>query len=181
MEAAAQAVRLDPWKQVSVNELARTLGVKPASLYNHIECADDIRTEVGLYAAHKLIRETKEATEGKQQAEALMAFALAYRDYEWDNPGLYFYIMHLPDAEDPRLREAAAMIIHPIIEILQGFGLDAAQCCHWQRIFRSMMHGFIVQQRHGYFTTMPESAEESYRKGICCVIDGIRHAAAEIQ
>ncbi|MBP3392080.1 MAG: TetR/AcrR family transcriptional regulator [Clostridia bacterium] len=118
VEAAAEAVRKNPFQQISVNELARTLGVKPASLYNHIASAEDIRTEVGLYAAGKLIRETGEAVSGKMPEDALMSFAKAYRAYERDNPGLYFYIIHLHDAEDSRLREAAAAIIQPIIEIL---------------------------------------------------------------
>ncbi|MBP3392081.1 MAG: hypothetical protein J6L76_04760 [Clostridia bacterium] len=42
-----------------------------------------------------------------------------------------------------------------------------------------MMHGFIVQQRHGYFTTQPESSDQSYEIGIQCVIDGIKAAAQE--
>ncbi len=179
IEAAAEAVRKNPFQQISVNELARTLGVKPASLYNHIASAEDIRTEVGLYAAGKLIRETGEAVSGKMPEEALMAFAKAYRVYERDNPGLYFYIIHLHDAEDSRLREAAATIIQPILEILSTYGLTPSQCCHWQRVFRSMMHGFIVQQRHGYFITQPESSDQSYEIGIQCVIDGIKAAAQE--
>ena len=179
VEAAAEAVRKNPFQQISVNELARTLGVKPASLYNHIASAEDIRTEVGLYAAGKLIRETGEAVSGKMPEDALMAFAKAYRAYERDNPGLYFYIIHLHDAEDSRLREAAAAIIQPIIEILSNYGLTPPQCCHWQRVFRSMMHGFIVQQRHGYFTTQPESSDQSYEIGIQCVIDGIKATAQE--
>lgn len=179
VEAAAQSVRENPFQQISVNELARTLGVKPASLYNHISSAEDIRTEVGLYAARKLIRETQEAVSGKMPQDALMAFAKAYRAYELENPGLYFYIIHLHDAEDSRLREAAAGIIQPILEILNDYGLTQAQCCHWQRVFRSMMHGFIVQQRHGYFTTQQESSDQSYEIGIQCVIDGIKAVAQE--
>lgn len=179
VETAAQMVRETPFQQISVNELARTLGVKPASLYNHIASAEDIRTEVGLYAARKLIRETREAVAGKMRQDALMAFAKAYRNFERDNPGLYFYIIHLHDAEDSRLREAAAAIIQPIIEILKEYGLTQTQCCHWQRVFRSMMHGFIVQQRHGYFTNPQADSEQSYEIGIQCVIDGIQAAAQE--
>ena len=179
VETAAQMVRETPFQQISVNELARMLGVKPASLYNHISSAEDIRTEVGLYAARKLIRETGEAIAGKMRQDALMAFAKAYRIFERDNPGLYFYIIHLHDAEDSRLREAAAAIIHPIFEILADYGLSQSQCCHWQRAFRSMMHGFIVQQRHGYFTNPQADSEQSYEIGIQCVIDGIQAAAQE--
>lgn len=179
IEAAAESVRKNPFQQISVNELARTLGVKPASLYNHIASAEDIRTEVGLYAAGKLIRETREAVSGKKRQEALMAFAKAYRAYEWENPGLYFYIIHLHDAEDSRLREAAASVIQPIIEILTEYGLTQAQICHWQRVYRSMMHGFIVQQRHGYFTNPQADSQQSYEIGIQCVIDGIEAATKE--
>lgn len=179
VEAAAQAVRKNPFQQISVNELARTLGVKPASLYNHISSAEDIRTEVGLYAAEKLIRETGTAISGKMRQDALMAFAKAYRTFERDNPGLYFYIIHLHDAEDSRLREAAARIVEPIIAILLEFGLDSGQCCHWQRVFRSMMHGFITQQRHGYFTNPQADSEQSYEIGIQCVIDGIKAVTQE--
>ncbi len=179
VEAAAQTVADTPFKQISVNELARTLGVKPASLYNYIVSAEDIRTEVGLYAAEKLIRETQAATAGKSSEEALMAFAMAYRAYERDHPGLYFYIIHLHDGEDFRLRDAASRIIQPIIDIFADFGLDSSACCHWQRVYRSMMHGFIVQQRHGYFTTWQEDVDDSYRQGIQCIIDGVRRAAEQ--
>ena len=116
---------------------------------------------------------------GKMPRDALLDFAKAYRTFERENPGLYFYIIHLHDAEDSRLREAAAAIIQPILEILSAYGLTKAQCCHWQRVFRSMMHGFIVQQRHGYFTNPDADSEQSYEIGIQCVIDGIQAAAQE--
>ena len=75
----AAAIRLIEEKGLSsfsLNELAKSLDIKPASLYTHIQSIDGLLNEIKALAVRQMVARQMEAIEGKSRAEALFALGL---------------------------------------------------------------------------------------------------------
>lgn len=179
MEAAEDLIKNRGYESFSLNELARYLGVKPASLYNHVKSAEEIYTEVGLRAINGMSTAMNNAMVGKMQDDAIKALAISYRAYARNNPGLYKVIMALPMIKDRVLDEATPEIMQPIMQALSVYNLTEKQTVHWQRILRSIMHGFVSQEESGYFRHSAVNVDESYLFSVDSVIAGIHKTQCE--
>lgn len=173
VHAAEEMIAESGYDNFSINELARRLGVKPASLYNHMKNAEELSTEIGLRAIKSLASAMDDATAGKEGDEAVWALAVSYRKFGHESPDLYRVIMSLPMTDNEVLIEATPEIVRPILDALSVYHLDELEKIHWQRILRSVMHGFVSQENAGFFNHYPASNEESYRMAVFAVIGGI--------
>ena len=81
---------------VSLHEVARRLGVKAPSLYNHIKNTKELQYEIVQYAIEQFAANQKAATQDKKGDEAIRAFAQAYYTFATENKGLYRMIMSIP-------------------------------------------------------------------------------------
>ena len=173
------AIRLIDEKGIaafSMAELAKSLHVRTASLYNHVESLDSLYTDIGLSAVSQMTEDESRAIEGKEGDDALFAIADAYRAFARNHHELYRVIMGLQKMKNQVLEQAAGQITQPILKVLSSYNLDETAQIHWQRILRSVMHGFVAHEENGGFSHFPADREESYRLAIQCVADGL-HAA----
>ena len=136
---------------VSLHELARRLGIKTPSLYNHIKNTKELQYEVFGYAIDKFVVNQNAATKDKTKDSAVRAFAEAYYTFAAENKGLYRLIMSMPAEDDDRKKEMAVPLLDTVVQILSGYGLSDEAIAHWQRVFRAILHGFISQEDLGYF------------------------------
>lgn len=144
MESTGQPV-------VSLHEVARRLGVKTPSLYNHIKNTKELRYEIFQYAIGQFVANQRAATANKRKDEAVRAFAEAYHTFAVENKGLYRLIMSIPSEEDDRAKEVAIPLLETVVEILKDYGLTEESVAHWQRVLRAILHGFISEEDLGYF------------------------------
>lgn len=159
---------------ISLHELARRLGIKTPSLYNHIANTKELQYEIFKYAIDKFVTNQKEAIAGKEKDEAVRAFAEAYHTFATDNKGLYRLIMSIPSAKDERAKETALPLLNMVVEILSEYGLSEAGIAHWQRVFRAILHGFISQEDLGYFYYYSEiDVKESRKVAVECFLKGL--------
>ena len=179
IQAALHLIEERGYASFSMGELAKYLHVRPASLYNHIENLDTLYTEVGLAAISQMVGAEKEAIEGKSGDEALRALADAYYTFATTHYELYMVIMKLPHSQNHVLEIAAGQIIEPIFHVFADFALDDTQKIHWQRILRSMMHGFISHEQCGAFSRFPICRSTTYQMAIQCILDGLHAAGKE--
>ena len=93
--AAARLVEEKGYDHFSLNELATELGVKTASLYNHIEGIREVNSRISLLAVSQLNHILEAAIAQKEKDDALMCLALAYRNYAQKNPELYKAVIKL--------------------------------------------------------------------------------------
>ena len=70
-------------------------------------------------------------------------------------------------------------MIRPILRILAGYGLSQAQQVHWQRILRSVMHGFAAHETAGGFSHFPLDSDESYRLAIQWIAAALQTAGKD--
>ena len=164
---------------ISLHELARRLGIKAPSLYNHIKNTRELQHEVLQYAIGQFVANQKAATAGKKKDEAVKAFAEAYYAFAAQHKGLYRLIMSIPSKEDERAKEIAVPLLDTVVAILSDYGLAGDAVAHWQRVFRAILHGFISQEDLGYFYYYNSlDLKKSRDIAVQCFLDGL-HAAVD--
>ncbi len=165
---------------ISLHELARRLGIKTPSLYNHIRNTRELRHEVFRYAIDKFVAHQRAATAHKERDEAVRAFAQAYHTFATQNKGLYRLIMSIPSEEDAQAKELAIPLLDTVVEILSGYGLTEEAIAHWQRVFRAILHGFISQEDLGYFYYYDSiELNKSREIAVQCFLDGLHAGLRE--
>lgn len=114
---------------VSMHEIARRLGVKTPSLYNHIKGNKELQYEVFQYAIDKFVNNQQCAVAGLVGDEAVKAFARAYHRFAVENKGLYRLIMSIPSEQDERAKEMAVPLLDTVVTLLSDYILrDVADC-----------------------------------------------------
>lgn len=126
---------------ISLHELARRLDINTPSLYNHIKNTKDLRHEVFKYAIDKFVANQNAATAGKQQDDAVKAFAEAYYQFAKENKGLYRLIMSMPLNNDDIEKAMAVPLLETVTNLLSGYGLNDETIAHWQRVLRAFSSG----------------------------------------
>ena len=180
VEAAMRLMEEKGYDKFSLRELANSLGIKAASLYNHIENIDGLYLEAGKRAAAMLIDRQKEAIAGLGRREALVALAVSQRSFVFEHPELYKAIMALADIEIKYgMADVTPHITEPTMAVLEMYGLSDEQKINWQRFIRSTIHGFITFEEAGWFKYYPVSHEESYSLAVTHFADALEALAAE--
>lgn len=168
-EAALALIEEKGLAEFSLRTLAASLEVQVSSLYNHISGQNELLTEVGIRAVDLLTSLEEKAIAGKEMDEALFALADAYRLFAKDHPELYRIIMGVHVLHLSVLEKEIKRIVAPILTVLTGYELPIERQMHYQRILRSVMHGFYSHESTGGFTYTEIDRETSYRLAIQCV------------
>ena len=177
--AAKELIEQEGFPAFSMRKLAEKLNVKTASLYAHIESMEALFTEVGLSALREQ-RDCLLSAIGEQHGDAgVTALAESYRRFAAEHAELYKIILQMPSGDDAVLKEAAAMTAEPFMRVLADYRLTEEQKMHWQRVLRGLMHGFVSEERAGYFSHYPVSVEESYQIAVHCMIGGLHQEEGE--
>ncbi|GAA5227034.1 TetR/AcrR family transcriptional regulator [Paeniglutamicibacter antarcticus] len=143
--------------------LAQSLGVKPPSLYKHIEGMPGLRRGIMLLAKQDLARVLRHAAIGRSRDTAIGALALAYRRWALEHPGQYPMTMQAPvSGDDEDARESSA-IADVVFDVLTGYGLGEDDAVDATRFLRSSLHGFVDLETSGAFE-LPVDLERSFAK-----------------
>jgi AcrR family transcriptional regulator len=151
---AAAAVKIAEKKglsQLTIQELASSLHVKPASLYNHISGIDEVRLRLACYALEKMEAAVRDTAVGYSRGEALRKIADAYRHFESAHPELYRAFINSANLEDKRIEEAKQSVVRIFYQVLEPYSLEYETKVHFTRCFRSGLHGFVSLENAGFF------------------------------
>lgn len=159
---------------ISLHELARRLGIKTPSLYNHIKNTKELQYEIFRYAIDQFVANQKTAIAGKEKDEAVRAFAKAYHRFATEHKGLYRLIMSIPSKDDAQAKDMAIPLLETVVEMLSDYGLSEESIAHWQWVFRAILHGFISEEDLGYFYYYQSiDLEKSREIAVQCFLDGL--------
>ena len=165
--AAAIADR-DGLSQLTLAKLAHQLGVRPPSLYAHIEGLRDLRGRIAARGARELATVLDRAAAGVAGAQALHAIAHAYRAYALRHPGVYSALQQ-PQAGD----EAFAAPVAVVVAALGGYGLEGDEALHGVRVVRAALHGFVMLELNGGFG-LPLDLDDSFARLVSTLDRGLR-------
>ena len=170
IDAALVQIEENGLSAFSLRNLAASMKIQVSSLYNHINGQNDLLAEVGIRAVDMLTEFEETATMGKQRDDALYALADAYRQFAKEHTELYRIIMGVHILNIPMLESAAEKIVRPILCVLSEYGIDDDLQIHYQRLLRSIMHGFFEHENSGGFSDLSIDKDTSYHFSIGCVI-----------
>ena len=149
------------WQNFSLHGLAAELGIKTASLYNHIPNSKKLVAKVGESVLYDLKQSIRDSTEGKTGLEAVEALASAYRRFALENPELYQLILLIPELDDDDFSNAGRTLMADLYSKLSPFCPTREEQVHAGRMLRSCMHGFISLEHAGFFRSAVD-IEDSY-------------------
>jgi AcrR family transcriptional regulator len=172
VDAAARVSDRDGYDALTLGAVAAEVGVRPPSLYNHVEGLAGLRRELALAGLAELGGRIRDAAVGRAGDDALVALAGAYRAYAREHPGVYRALQRAPEPGDDELAAAGARLLEPVLAVLAGFGLAGDAGIHAARALRSAMHGFVELERVGGFG-IDLDTDASYRFLIRAMAAGI--------
>jgi AcrR family transcriptional regulator len=149
--AAGRIADADGLEAVTLARVAAELGMRPPSLYNHVQGRAGLMRELRLESVGGIGAAMTDAAVGRSREEALRAVAVAYRAYALEHPGRYATTLGAPTADDPEAIRAAAAAIDPVVAILAGWGIEGDEALHLVRVIRSGLHGFVSIELGGGF------------------------------
>ena len=162
-DAALEHVREKGYRNYTVRDLAFRLGVKAASLYKHVGGIQEIDMELGRRAAAEMNAALSAAIDGKNRDDALKAVGHAYRMFALQEPELYRTILEVPSL---RGRENSIQIGRVSFDALKAvaaqYAMAPQEAVHFARCYRSALHGFVAQQRLGYYSANVADIEKSF-------------------
>jgi AcrR family transcriptional regulator len=163
---------------VTMGLLAGRLGVRPPSLYKHVDSLADVQHRVASLAMAELSELTRDAVQGRAGTDALAAFMTAVRGYVLSHPGRYMATtgVEARGPDDPLL-VASDRVIGSLAAVLRGYGIAAGEMDHALRTVRSTIHGFAVLEASRGFQWAADT-DESFRWLIAFVDRGLRASQA---
>jgi AcrR family transcriptional regulator len=167
--AIADAEGLDA---VTLARVAGELGVRPPSLYKHVDGRDGLLRAIALRSVRELTDALGAAAVGRSGADALHAVAGAQRDYARAHPGRYAATVRAPSADDDQHRAAAQRAVEVMRAVLRGWGLSGDEAVHAVRAVRSAVHGFVAIEAGGGFG-MPVDLDASFGRLVDLLASGL--------
>lgn len=137
--------------QLTIQRLANALGVKPASLYNHIEGFDDVRGHLATLSIRQLHEAFLHAAAGKARDDAVLAIALAYRQFAAEHPELYRAFIRSASLKSAKPDESYVKAGRVVRQVLGAYRFSEEELTHLSRSMRSALHGFISLEAAGFF------------------------------
>ena len=175
VNAAALLLKEQGVETLSLNRLAKQLGIQTPSLYNHLDGLPGLLQELALLNTHKLEEYLAKAAIGRSGPQALMEVAQAYRAYIKENPGLYLASLRASRNQQPvnsQLADAEGRVVDIVLAVMTSFGLAGEDALHAVRALRSLVHGFSTLELAGGFG-LPLDCDESFRRMMNLLVQGL--------
>ena len=136
---------------LTLGALARRLGIRPQSLYAHVDGADGLARALALRGLHELAERVTEAAIGRSGVDALEGIVRAQLAFAVGRPGLYAASIH-PPGDDTELLVAIERVNRPLQAVLSSFGLDEREQIHSTRLILASVYGYALLRRDGQLT-----------------------------
>ena len=157
---------------LTLTELAKAVGTRVPSLYNHVAGLDGLRRDLALWGITALHAALQQAAVGQSGRAALCAMARAYRDFARAHPGVYPLTLRAADPRDLEMQQAQQSLIELLSIVLDAAHLSGDEALHAIRGLRSAMHGFVSLETSGGFA-LPLDLDESYARLIDAYLDSL--------
>ena len=175
VEEAARIADTDGLAKVTLARVAQALGVRPPSLYNHVEGLQGLRRLITILSLCELTDAMRDAAVGRSGADALRSVAHAYRGYALEHPGRYAATVRAPSPDDEELLAAGFRAVEVLVAGLGAWGFTGDDALHRVRVVRSALHGFISIEAEGGFG-LALSLDESFELMLQMLVAGLGQA-----
>ncbi len=175
VNAAIHCLQQDGESGLGVNRVAHELGIRPPSMYKHIDGNEALRRAVAIEGMRRLTDYLSHQVQGIQDHRSLIrAIAIGIRQFFHQHPALHSVITTTPVDDDPEYESAKQAFLAFNGEYLQPFGIQGDEIIHAMRLLVSTCHGFVLLERSRRFTA-PQSLDDSYEWSIDSLIFALEH------
>lgn len=147
--------------QLTLFRIAKELGVKSPSLYEHMEGMDGLIKLLKLRGLKIMVRQFQRAVMGVSGDDAIRRFADSFRLFVKEHPSLYDLTVKSDIADSEEIGATAGEILETIYAVLRIYGLPEDKLVHATRYMRSVIHGFVSLEMSGGFG-LKVSPDESF-------------------
>ena len=178
--AAKEILQRDGFDGFSLRILAESLEVKAASLYKHFENMDELTVAVALKVYEEFDQKQRETVaKAKTRQEALLALAMAFREFNDAHPSFYQLLLTLPKLKEEQLNHVAAKLYAPVGQVISLYKLDEEAKAHWTYIYMATVVGFMVGKGSGMANCSVVNASASFRLAIRNIISALESMEQE--
>lgn len=172
--AAADLADAEGFEAITLSRVAEMLGVRPPSLYAHLDGLDDLLRRIGARGATELATALSHAVEGRSGSDALRALATAYRDFARLHPGTYAALQRSEAlAEDREAQQAAEAVVRVALAALRDYNLEGDEAIHAVRLIRITLHGYAsLEAARGFAMSAPP--DETFERLLAVLDLGLR-------
>jgi len=163
IEKAAELIETVGFDDMTLSCLAEELGIKSASLYNHIDSLKDLRSGLSAMSMRLLGEECRNAVVGKSGDEAILAMAYAYRQFAKKKPQLYKAFMQNSLLSQEERTKSGALLTQTLDKLLEPYGYNEKEALHIARGVRAFLHGFVYMGEGGFFKSNKASVDTSFK------------------
>jgi len=173
VRAALEVVARDGPGALGVNAVARALGIKPPSLYNHVDGNDALERAVALEGWRRLGGALAGRRRAPDPRAELAAMCRRFRDFVRANGALYAVMAATAlDPGDAECQAVIAALLGEFERVLAPLGITGADAIHAIRGLRAALHGFVTLELGGQFG-LPQAINESFRRLTASLIAGL--------
>ena len=177
VQATADLINAEGLEALSLGRLAKELGIRTPSLYNHVDGLPGLMRELSTLNARNLADRLSEAAIGQGGPESVRAVMQAMRAYIKEYPGLYLSTVRASGTQaeaDPELEQEEARSVKVGMAVMASFGLEGEEAVHALRGLRSLVHGFTTLEISGGFG-IPLDLDESFSRLVDLFIAGLEY------
>jgi AcrR family transcriptional regulator len=176
VDAALVVVDQEGVDGLTTTRVARELGVSQPSLYSHVTGLDEIRTAAALRCAEAITVRVRDAVQGLDGDDALLAMARTYRDYVRENPERY--LLALSSAHTDEYRTLTEHYAEAVRDVLRWYGLTEAEVVEAHLAFRATVHGFVHLEARDALPVRGARPDEHFDFLIRLFAAGLRNLSA---
>ncbi len=169
--AAFAIVDSDGLDALSITAAADALGVRPPSLYSHVDGLPGLLDDLATKATAEFGDALRDSVDQRSGDDAIVAFADAYRSWATRVPGRYELTLRAAADSDAR-RIAGQGALDTMNKLLAGYGLTGSRSVGAGRSLRAALHGFVTLEAADNLGRGSHDASFSYLIGL--ILDGIR-------
>lgn len=180
LEAAAKMADEKGIASVTLKALAEELGVKPPSLYKHIDGLEELNKELMLYGWRLLDKDVTAAAIGKAKDDAIMAICYAYREFVSQHKGLFEAMQWYNMYQSEEHLKATEGVVAVLFKVLSAYKLAEEQKVHIVRTLRGFLQGFLTIESHGGHGN-PLPVVDTFDFALKTILMGIRDLQGETE
>jgi len=175
IQAAADLIHAEGLEALSLGRLAKELGIRTPSLYNHVDGLPGLMRDLSILNARNLAERINEAAIGQSGPEAVRAIMHAIRTYIKEHPGLYMSTVRASGTQpevNSELEREEERSVKVGMAVMASFDLKEEAAIHALRGLRSIVHGFSTLEISGGFG-IPLDLDESFSRLVDIFIAGL--------
>ena len=159
-------------RSLSLTTLAQALEIRPPSLYNHVTSLEDLQYGMALFGVQQLMANLRQASLDLIGRDALVAVAMAYRQFAHRHPGIYPLTIRAPESGETELANLAQELMQMLQLMMASMGLQGEDAIHAIRGLRAILHGFVsLEAADGY--KMALELGESFQRLVYTYLEGL--------